>query len=118
MTAAAYDLTIESGVTFKLNVAWKNPDGTPIDMTGYRVHAVFLASGTDSVAADADSANPVAGITVSAPDSTGAVLIEFAPTFTTSLSGVGRYILDAIAPDTDATRLLQGEFVVTPGASV
>jgi hypothetical protein len=86
-------------------------------MTGYRVHAQFLAAGTDALVADADSANPVAGITVSAPDSTGAVLIEFAPSFTTALAGVGRYLLDAIAADADATRLIQGEFVVTPGGA-
>ena len=116
MVAAQHDLTIEAGSTFKLNVAWQNPDGTPIDMTGYRVRAQFLHGGTETVVFDADTANPATGITVTTPDSSGSVLITVDADITADLAGTGRYQLEATSAEGDAERLLQGTFAVSPGA--
>ena len=33
--AANYDITIEQGATFQLNLIWKDSAGAPIDLTGY-----------------------------------------------------------------------------------
>ncbi len=33
--AANYDITIEQGATFQLNLIWKDSAGVPIDLTGY-----------------------------------------------------------------------------------
>jgi hypothetical protein len=35
MTAKIYNITIEQGATFRLNLVWRNPDLTPKDLTGY-----------------------------------------------------------------------------------
>lgn len=116
MTAATHDLTIEAGSTFKLNVTWQDSSGAPIDLTGYRVRAEFLEGGTDAVVLDADTAHAVEGITLTTPDTTGNVLITVAYALTEVLEGTGRYVVDVTSPGGEATRLLQGAFVVSPGA--
>jgi hypothetical protein len=35
MSASRYDITIEAGATFSLQVTWKDPAGNPIDLSGY-----------------------------------------------------------------------------------
>lgn len=33
--AAVYDIEIEQGATFQMNLVWRAANGTPIDITGY-----------------------------------------------------------------------------------
>lgn len=35
MTAGIYDFTIEQGTDFSKTLTWQNPDGTPINLTGW-----------------------------------------------------------------------------------
>lgn len=35
MAAGVYDITIEQGATFQMNLTWKDSTGTPVNLTGY-----------------------------------------------------------------------------------
>lgn len=117
MPAASYDLTIDAGATFKLSLTWANPDGTAVDMTGYRVRCQLQDGRTNAVVLDADTANAVSGVSISTPDTTGVVLITVAYSLTAVLDGTGRYVYDAVSAGGEATRLLQGTYVVSQGAT-
>ena len=35
MAAGLYDITIEQGATFQMNLTWKDSTGSPVNITGY-----------------------------------------------------------------------------------
>lgn len=45
MTAGLYNFTIEQGTTFNRTLTWKNPDGSPINLTGYTPKMQIRTSG-------------------------------------------------------------------------
>lgn len=111
--AAAANVAVEQGTTYQLTLTWKDSTGAVIDMTGYRVHAQFRQHVTGVVVINADSSNPVDGITVSTPDSTGVMAISVAPSITSVMTGTGVYDLLVSSSEGVVTRLLQGTWAVS-----
>lgn len=48
MSAVQQNITIEQGATFQLELIWKNPDTTPINLTGYTARMQVRKKHTDS----------------------------------------------------------------------
>lgn len=49
MSAVQQDITIEQGATFQLELIWKNPDTTPINLTGYTARMQVRKKHADTV---------------------------------------------------------------------
>lgn len=49
-TAGQYDITIEQGATWRLELTWQDSEGAPIDLTAYtarmQVREAYVSSGT------------------------------------------------------------------------
>ena len=41
MAAATYDLYVEQGATYQLDITWKQPNDTPVNLTGYTARMQF-----------------------------------------------------------------------------
>ena len=64
MAAANYDLYIEQGATFTLQLVWKDDEGTPIDITGYSARMQIRRNyGSEPVISLADGEGLVLGNT-------------------------------------------------------
>jgi len=108
--AAQYDLIVEQGATLPLNITWKAPNGTPINLTGFRVRAQIRETAeSDSILLSFDSAALTAGMTIGALNSSGVIDITIAPSVTSTLSfGVAAWDLIVISPGGVVDRLVQG----------
>jgi hypothetical protein len=112
MSAKTYNITIEQGATFRLNVRWLDPDDNPIDITGYTARmqvrrryndpdAVLSLTSDDGDIAIGNEAGTV-DVTASADD-TAAIGIK-----------CGVYDLELESPAGTVTRLLEGSAVISP----
>jgi hypothetical protein len=106
-----YNMTIDQGATFELRVTWKDPDGVPINLSGYT--ARMQIRDTYSSATPLVSITSGSGITLGGTAGTVDLLI---PAETTSalnapLSGV--YDLEIVNGGTVVTRLIQGTVTIT-----
>lgn len=48
MAAAQYDFYVEQGATYQLDITWKQPDGTPVNLTDYTARMQFRKSKTST----------------------------------------------------------------------
>lgn len=113
MPAKKLDITIEQGATFVMNLTWKNPAGTPVNLTGYtaKMQARLKHSSTTALA------------TFSTTDGTitlGGALGTVAVSGPALLTGItkpvyGVYDLELTETSTGkVTRLLQGRAYLSP----
>jgi len=109
--ANLYNVTIDQGSDWYLTVTYKNPNGTPINLTGYTA-ALQLRSLPESPTAVL-SLSTGSGITITG--ATGVVDIHATATQTRAIDeGTYYYDLEITSPATIVTRLVQGQAVVTP----
>ena len=108
MAAGVYNIIVEQGTTFVLNVTIKE-DGEPKNISGYSARAQMRPTRTSSTL--------TATFTCSIPDPTsGLIIMEMTPTTTSGITD-GRYYYDLElvgAGETIVNRLLQGEVTVSP----
>ena len=114
--AAQYNLTADAGADFTITFTYENGSGDPIDLTDYTATMSFAPQFGSFPTLLMLTSDPVAGIVI------GGVLGTFECTLTAvqtaALPRGGAYMLTITAPDTLITRLVQGEFVMNPGAPV
>ena len=104
-------MTIDQGSDWYLTVTYKNPNGTPINLTGYTA-ALQLRSLPESPSAVL-SLSTGSGITITG--ATGVVDIHATATQTRAIDeGTYYYDLEITSPATIVTRLIQGQAVVSP----
>lgn len=110
MAAATHDLIIDQGATWRVNLLYKDPAGSPINLTGYTAQ---LQLRTSYEAASASlSLSSGSGITITG--NTGNIAIVATATQTTSLVA-GDYFYDLeITLSGEVTRLIQGRAIVRP----
>lgn len=113
MSAAKLNLLIEAGATFNAVLTWQDPDGDPIDLTGYtaRMQARTKADAADTIL-DLTS-DPDGGITLG--DEDGTITIKVAADTTDDLpAGAAVYDLELEAPGPagDVVRLVEGSITV------
>ena len=109
-----FDIDIYQGATFRLNATWVDPDGDPIDMTGYLARMQIRQ--TYDASAPLISLTESSGIALGGVD--GVVAVEISAAQTASLpvsrnSGIPPmeqfyYDLEVEAPDGTVTRMLFG----------
>ena len=109
--AVSYNVTIDQGATWYLNVTYNNPNGTPVNITSYTA-ALQLRSLPESATAVL-SLSTGSGITITG--ATGLIAITATATQTRAIDeGTYYYDLEITSPAGVVTRLVQGQAVVTP----
>lgn len=112
MAAADYDILIEQGSTFSLNIVWKDSEGTPIDITGHtaRMQIRKTVKSTDVLAsATTENGKIVLG------GETGTIDVTIPNSETSDLSiKCGVYDLELESDSGIVTRLIQGSVTVSP----
>ena len=109
--AVSYNVTIDQGADWYLDVTYDNPNGTPVNLTSYTA-ALQLRSLPESATAVLSLATG-SGITITG--ATGLIAITATATQTRAIDeGTYYYDLEITSPAGVVTRLVQGQAVVTP----
>lgn len=117
--AEKLNIVIDQGATFPLYVEYKDPDGDPIDLTGYSVRMQIRQTPTATTKLlDFDSDDLDAGMTIGDLDETGVVDIAIAPSVTSGLAfNSAEWDLVIESPSGVVTRLVQGKASVSLGVT-
>lgn len=108
--AETHDITIEQGATFDLVVEWQDPDGDPIDLTGYSAAMQVRRTFSDVALISLSSGS---GITIDAVN--GKLTITVSRTVTASLPAPIRGVYDIEVSTGGITyRLVEGSVMITP----
>jgi hypothetical protein len=110
MPAANYDILIEQGATFRLQLAWKDGEGDPIDLTGYSARMqVRPRASSDQVLVALVSGD---GITLG---DDGSIVVLASAERTEAVAGKRAvYDLELESADGTVTRLIQGGVNISP----
>jgi len=112
MTAAIYNATIDQGATFQLTVVYKDDAGLPINLTGYTAALQVRQNYYDTTAL-LTLTSPSGGIVITG--ATGTIAITMTDVQTGSLDeGFYVYDLEISSSGGTVTRLIQGQFTVSP----
>jgi hypothetical protein len=111
--SATFNLTLEQATTFNFQFQIKN-DTTPWDLTGYTgVMTIRPFTGSSSTTLTATLANGYMTFDVLV----GRVTVNFPASITNIRPG--RYVYDLVLTSgVTVTRILEGQFTVTPGVTV
>lgn len=111
--SATFNLTLEQATTFNFQFQIKN-DSTPWNLTGYTgTMTVRPFTGATNTIFVATLANNYMSFDVL----TGRVTVNFPYTITNVAAG--RYVYDLVLDSgAEVTRILEGQFTVTPGVTV
>jgi hypothetical protein len=109
--AVLYNVVIDQGANWFLNVTYDNPNGTPVNLTNYTAALQLRSLPSDTVAVLTLTTG--AGITITG--ATGLVAIQATAAQTRAIDdGVYYYDLEITAPSTGVvTRLIQGQVEVS-----
>lgn len=112
MPAANYDILIEQGATFRLNLTWRDANGVLVDLTNWSARMQIRESINDAEAV-VDLSSPSAGIVLGGTAGTITVTI---PAAQTAALAIRRGVYDLEVQDSagNVTRLLQGAVEVSP----
>jgi hypothetical protein len=112
MTAVIYNTVIDQGADWSINFTYQNPNGTPVNLTGYTA-ALQLRSFPDAPTAVLSLSTANGGITITAQ--TGVIAVRATATQTGSIiAGTYDYDLEIYSANaTSTTRLSQGQIVVS-----
>jgi hypothetical protein len=112
MTAATYDITIEQGATFRLNLVWRDADNNPVDLTGYVARMQVRSSYSDpEVQLNLSTENGA----IVLGDTLGTITITGSATSTDDIKvRAGVYDVEVQASDGTVTRLVQGKVRISP----
>ena len=112
MSAAIYNATIDQGATWTLEVVYKNEAGTPINLTGYTAALQIRQNYYDTTAL-ITLTSPSNGIVITG--ATGKINITMTNVQTGGLDeGFYVYDLEITSSGGIVTRLIQGQFTVSP----
>jgi hypothetical protein len=112
MSAAIYNATIDQGATFSLTVVYKDENGVAINLTGFTAALQIRQSYSDA-AALVTLSSPSNGIAIT--PLTGTIVITMTAAQTGSLDeGYYVYDLEITSSGGIVTRLIQGQFTVSP----
>lgn len=111
MTAGIYNFTIDQGSTWTLQLVYNNPQGAPINLTGYTAR-MQIRSKSNSPTAVLTLNTGGQGITITGPTGT---LDLIATDEQTGAIPAGFYVYDLeLSNNGVITRLIQGQVTVSP----
>lgn len=103
MSAAKYNIQIESGSDFALQLVWQDEQGSPVDLSGYSAFAQVRDCKNKLLA----QASTTAGsITL---DTAGLINIHIKGSETIGINATGEWDLLMVSEDDSRTRLLEGK---------
>ena len=116
MTAGTYDVEVEVGATFKMDVKWKDPNGNPIDNSGYAAHMQMRKNyGDPTVIMEFSTANTA----IVLDGASGMIHIDGLAALTEAITQrYGVYDLKMFAPNGDVYRILKGTVDFDPEATI
>ena len=110
--AEIYELNINQGSNLSLEIALKNANGTPLNLTGYTAHMQLRASYTSpQVIVELTTEN---GRLVITPLTGLVTLLLSAATTAALVAKTYVYDLEIVSASGFVTRMLQGEAVISP----
>jgi hypothetical protein len=113
-TGTPTKLVCKQGETFNRTVTW-SIDGVPVSLTGYTAAMQVRTDYTSTSAILSLTSSPAAGLTLGG--AAGTIAISVSAITTTGLTS-GSYVYDleltSPSPSSEVTRLLEGQFIVTP----
>jgi len=108
-TAGVYNFTLDQGSVFNINLAYKNPDGTPINLSGMTARMQLRRSTT--TAAELTLSSPSNGIVITG--ATGEIAVTITDEETGAL-GSGFYVYDLELNNAGVIdRIIQGTITVS-----
>ena len=109
MTAGIYNFTMDQGSVFTLNLAYEDPDGNPIDLTGFTARMQLRRKFDSTAVLTLTTSN--GGLVITGP--TGNILITVTDEQTEDLES-GFYVYDLDLNNAGViTRLIQGQATVS-----
>jgi hypothetical protein len=117
--AKRFNFTFEQSATFQHTVNWKDPQGNPIDLTGYRIRMqVRQTPSATTTLLDFDSSNLAAGMSIEGLGEDGTFTITLSPEVTGALNfAAAEYDLTATSPSGIVYRLHEGKATVSAGVT-
>lgn len=111
---ARYDLSVDQGSTLRFQATWTNPDGSPVNITGYRVlFQIRLEPGSTATLLSFDSAALTAGQTIAPLGPTGLIDITVSDEITAALvAGVRVWDLLVESPAGVRDKLIFGRAII------
>lgn len=115
MSAAKHNIVIEQGATFPLYIAWKDPEGVAVDLTGYRIRMQIRQSPESAaVLVSFDSDDLDEGQSIGDLDENGVIDLRLSPAVTAPLTfTAAEWDLTAESAGGVVTRLLEGKASVS-----
>ncbi len=114
--ADLYDIEMDQGASFDLEVQYTDPAGTAIDLTGYtarmQIRRNIADVEPDTAPILALTSSPAAGLTLTT--STGTVAIAITDEQTQELDGTYVYDLEIESGPGKVTRLIEGTILLKP----
>jgi hypothetical protein len=112
MAASTYDILIEQGATFQLNLVWKDSLGAPINLTGYTARMQVRQKYSDTTPLlDFTTANGA----ITLGGTLGTIQVIGLATLTDTLTvKSGVYDLELVSGTGTVTRLIEGAVTITP----
>lgn len=113
--AQTYNILIDQGSTYTFSVTYKDDTGNTIDLSNYTAQLQVREKYTSTSANINLTSSPLNGIEVGGSD--GVIDVVFQPGDTQSLERVRKayvYDLEITSPLSVVTRLIEGNFIVTP----
>jgi hypothetical protein len=114
MAIPVVNITIEQGTDIENSYSVSNPDGSPLDLTGYSATAKLI-----KFPGSTTTSSSITSFNVGIVSSTGQVVTSIANTITSQLEP-GRYYYDVIVTsvgDAKKTKIVTGMALVRPSAS-
>jgi hypothetical protein len=108
MNTPRHDIEIHQGVTFMLGLVYKDPNGEPVDLTGYSARMTVRDSEGGKVLCDLSSTAEHIRLGDTAP---GAVNVEISDSITRKMpvTRLGVYDLLLFAPGGRSYKLMRGD---------
>jgi hypothetical protein len=122
VSAGRYDITLEQGATFDLPLHYRDPQGVPIDLTGYSARMQVREAPASALFVEFNSALTARGFILLNGDpqdredgQNGNVRLFMTSANTAALARfAGRYDLELTDSSGYTIRLLEGQFRVEP----
>ncbi len=109
MTAAVYDITIEQGATFTMNLTWRDESNALVDLTGYTARMQVRKD----IASSQTLLSLTSGSGITLGGAAGTISITASAATTAAIAATsGVYDLELVSGST-VTRLLQGNVTIS-----